>query len=117
MLPKVVLAENLMEADGTYTVTEAARLLRQIDGTMSRRRLFSLMRSEGLMEQRTKQATAKAIERGYLVNVATSYTDHEGRRIAREPYALVTLKGLAWMSERWCPQVRQLPLPAPVEVA
>ena len=110
LYPKALAADSFMECDGTYTVTEAARMLRQADGSMSRRRLFSLLRDDGLMERRGKQATARAVERGYLVNVATSFTAPDGRRIAREPYALVTPKGLSWMVGRYCSSQRRIPL-------
>lgn len=110
LYPKALAADSFMECEGTYTVTEAARMLRQADGSMSRRRLFSLLRDDGLMERRGKQATARAVERGYLVNVATSFTAPDGRRVAREPYALVTPKGLSWMVGRYCSSQRRIPL-------
>lgn len=110
LYPKALAAESFIECDGTYTVTEAARLLRQADGRMSRRRLFALLRADCLMEQGSKQATAKAVERGYLVNVCTSFTAPDGRRVAREPYALVTPKGLSWMVGRYCSSQRRIPL-------
>lgn len=102
MLPKVSIAEKLIECEGTYTVTEAARLLRQVDGSMSRRRLFERLRGDGMIEQRGNAATAKAVERGYLVNTCPSYTAPDGTRMIRAPYALVTPKGLAWASSRYC---------------
>lgn len=110
LAPKALAAESFIECEGTYTVTEAARLLRQADGRMSRRRLFALLRADGLMEQGSKQATAKAVQRGYLVNVCTSFTAPDGRRVAREPYALVTPKGLSWMVGRYCASQRRIPL-------
>lgn len=102
ILPKAAMAESFIECSGTYTVTEAARLLRQVDGTMSRRRLFALLRRDGMVEKRTNQATARAVERGYLVNVCTSYTSPTGERMVHQPYAVVTPKGLGWMSDRYC---------------
>lgn len=110
LYPRALAADSFIECDGTYTVTEAARLLRQADGSMSRRRLFALLRADGLMEQGSKQATAKAVERGYLVNVCTSFTAPDGRRVAREPYALVTPKGLGWLTARYCASQRRIPL-------
>lgn len=112
MLPKVSIAEKLIECEGTYTVTEAARLLRQVDGSMSRRRLFERLRGDGMIEQRGNAATAKAVERGYLVNTCPSYTAPDGTRMIRAPYALVTPKGLAWASSRYCVPQRQLALAA-----
>lgn len=112
MLPKAAMAESLIECDGTYTVTEAARLLRQVDGSMSRRRLFERLRSDGMVEKRGNAATALAVERGYLVNTCPSYTAPDGTRVIRAPYALVTPKGLAWASQRYCVPQRQLALAA-----
>ena len=112
MLPKAAMAESLIECDGTYTVTEAARLLRQVDGSMSRRRLFERLRSDGMVEKRGNAATARAVERGYLVNTCPSYTAPDGTRVIRAPYALVTPKGLAWASQRYCVPQRQLALAA-----
>lgn len=112
MLPKAAMAESLIECDGTYTVTEAARLLRQVDGSMSRRRLFERLRSDGMVEKRGNAATARAVERGYLVNTCPSYTAPDGTRVIRAPYALVTPKGLAWASSRYCVPQRQLALAA-----
>lgn len=111
LFPKAASHDAFLSADGCYTVTESARLLRQVDGIMSRRRLFELLRRDELIEKRSNSATAKAVKRGYLKNIATSYTDGRGNRIARRPYALVTPKGLAWMSSRYCNKVNQAKLP------
>lgn len=110
LAPKASMAEGFMSAEGAYTVTVAACLLRQVDGTMSRRRLFESLRADGMVEKRTNRATAKAVERGYLLNVAPSYTDPDGVRKVRYPYALVTPKGLGWCSAHYCSPVRQMSL-------
>lgn len=110
LAPKAAIADAFLDADGAYTITQASGLLRQLDGSMSRRRLFQLLRVDHMMEQRTNRATARAVERGYLTNIATSFTAPDGERRVRDPYALVTPKGLEWMARRYCAPAYQPPL-------
>lgn len=110
LAPKAAMADAFLDADGAYTITQASGLLRQLDGSMSRRRLFQLLRVDRMMEQRTNRATARAVERGYLTNIATSFTAPDGERRVRDPYALVTPKGLEWMARRYCAPAYQPPL-------
>ena len=110
LAPKAAMADAFLDADGAYTITQASGLLRQLDGSMSRRRLFQLLRVDHMMEQRTNRATARAVERGYLTNIATSFTAPDGERRVRDPYALVTPKGLEWMARRYCAPAYQPPL-------
>lgn len=110
LAPKAAMADAFLDADGAYTITQASGLLRQLDGSMSRRRLFQLLRVDHMMEQRTNRATARAVERGYLTNIATSFTAPDGERRVRDPYALVTPKGLEWMARRYCTPAYQPPL-------
>ena len=110
LAPKAAMADAFLDADGAYTITQASGLLRQLDGSMSRRRLFQLLRTDRMMEQRTNRATARAVERGYLTNIATSFTAPDGERRVRDPYALVTPKGLEWMARRYCAPAYQPPL-------
>ena len=104
MRPMADYAETTLDAVGCITVTEAARQLKQQDVSIGQRRLFGLLRADGLVCQHSNQATAAAIERGYLRNVQRTYLDSEGVRHLREPYAVVTPKGLAWMVRRYCRQ-------------
>lgn len=104
MRPMADYAETTLDAVGCITVTEAARQLKQQDASIGQRRLFGLLRADGLVCQHSNQATAAAIERGYLRNVQKTYLDSEGVRHLREPYAVVTPKGLAWMVRRYCRQ-------------
>ena len=104
MRPMADYAETTLDAVGCITVTEAARQLKQQDASIGQRRLFGLLRADGLVCQHSNQATAAAIERGYLRNVQRTYLDSEGVRHLREPYAVVTPKGLAWMVRRYCRQ-------------
>ena len=110
LAPKAAMADAFLDAGGAYTITQASGLLRQLDGSMSRRRLFQLLRVDHMMEQRTNRATARAVERGYLTNIATSFTAPDGERRVRDPYALVTPKGLEWMARRYCAPAYQPPL-------
>lgn len=104
MRPMADYAETTLDAVGCITVTEAARQLKQQDASIGQRRLFGLLRADGLVCQHSNQATSAAIERGYLRNVQKTYLDSEGVRHLREPYAVVTPKGLAWMVRRYCRQ-------------
>lgn len=104
LLPMATYAETTLDAVGCITVTEAARQMKQVDPSMGQRRLFGLLRADGMLCKNTNQATALAIERGYLRNVQRFYTDSEGVQRMREPYAVVTPKGLAWMVSRYCRQ-------------
>lgn len=104
MRPMADYAETTLDAVGCITITDAARQLKQQDATIGQRRLFGLLRADGLICLHSNQATSKAIERDYLRNVQKSYLDSEGVRHLREPYAVVTPKGLAWMVKRYCRQ-------------
>lgn len=104
MRPMADYAETTLDAVGCITITDAARQLKQQDPTIGQRRLFGLLRADGLLCLHSNQATSKAIERDYLRNVQKSYLDSEGVRHLREPYAVVTPKGLAWMVKRYCRQ-------------
>lgn len=102
MLPAARQAEAFLDASGDYTVTQAAGLLSQVDRSMTRKRLFALLRADEMVEKRSCRATAKAVRRGYLRNIATAYTDGDGGRRLRDPYAVVTPKGLDWMARTYC---------------
>lgn len=104
MRPMADYAETTLDAVGCITITDAARQLKQQDATIGQRRLFGLLRADGLLCLHSNQATSKAIERDYLRNVQKTYLDSEGVRHLREPYAVVTPKGLAWMVKRYCRQ-------------
>lgn len=46
MSPMAAFAENVLDSDGSCTVTEAARLMKQVDPSMGQRKLFGLLRAE-----------------------------------------------------------------------
>lgn len=86
------------------------RLATELKNERSRSRVLeesvSLLADE-MVEKRSNRATAKAVDRGYLRNVAASYFDRDGERRLRDPYAVVTPKGLDWMARRYCPAPSQ----------
>lgn len=102
MLPAARQAEAFLDASGDYTVTKAAGLLSQVDRSMTRKRLFALLRADELIEKRSCRATARAVRRGYLRNIAAAYADGDGGRRLRDPYAVVTPRGLDWMARTYC---------------
>lgn len=104
MSPTAAFAENVLDGDGSCTVAEAARLMKQVDPSMGRRRLFGLLRADSMIEKRGDMATAVAVERGCLRNfVPEPYEDPlTGERKMRKAYARVTPKGVRWMTSRCC---------------
>ncbi len=102
--PLAEYADTTLDAVGCITITDAARQLKQQDPSIGQRRLFGLLRADGLLCQHSNQATAVAIERGYLRNVQKTYIGSDGNQHLREPYAVVTPKGLKWMVRRYCRQ-------------
>lgn len=102
--PLAEYADTTLDAVGCITITDAARQLKQQDPSIGQRRLFGLLRADRLLCQHSNQATAVAIERGYLRNVQKTYIGSDGNQHLREPYAVVTPKGLRWMVQRYCRQ-------------
>lgn len=98
LLPKATMYDVAIEAEGTMSVTEAARYLAQYDKGITRKRLFALLRADGLICKQGNAPTKKAIERGYMVQVMTTRAD--GR--ANAPYARMTRKGMDWCVRSYC---------------
>lgn len=98
LLPKATMYDVAIEAEGTMSVTEAARYLAQYDKGITRKRLFALLRADGLVCKQGNAPTKKAIERGYMVQVMTTRAD--GR--ANAPYARMTRKGMDWCVRSYC---------------
>lgn len=98
LLPKATMYDVAIEAEGTMSITEAARQLAQYDGTINRKRLFALLRADGLVCKQGNAPTKKAIERGYMVQMMTTRAD--GR--ANDPYARMTRKGLDHCVRTYC---------------
>ena len=98
LLPKATMYDVAIEAEGTMSVTETARYLAQYDKGITRKRLFALLRADGLVCKQGNAPTKKAIERGYMVQVMTTRAD--GR--ANDPYARMTRKGMDYCMRTYC---------------
>lgn len=98
LLPKATAYDIAIEAEGTMTITEAARQLSQYDKTINRKRLYALLRADGLICKQDNAPTKKAIQRGYMVQMMTTRTDGK----ANDPYAHMTRKGLDWCMTHYC---------------
>ncbi len=103
MTPKAGYFDALMDGERWQSVTEAARYLHQMDGSITRARLFSLLKADGMLT-RDNQATKLAIDRGYLMNYQPpAYVNQKtGEQERPKPYGKVTSKGLRWMVGRYC---------------
>lgn len=90
--PLVTIAQEFIQADGTITITDAARYFKQLDPTIKRETVFGTLRSHGYIEQRTNKPTMKGIGPGYLKQKASGV--YGGK--LRTPYAVFTTKGIGW---------------------
>ena len=100
LLPRATAYDIAIEAEGTMSITEAARYLSQYDKTVNRKRLFALLRADGLICKQDNAPTKKAIERGYMVQMMTTRPDGK----ANDPYAHMTRKGLDYCMRTYCAQ-------------
>lgn len=100
LLPKATMYDVAIEAEGTMTITQAARYLAQHDKSVNVKRLYALLRADGLICKQDNAPTKKAIERGYLVQMLTTRSDGK----ANPPYARMTRKGLDWCLNHYCGQ-------------
>lgn len=98
LLPKATAYDIAIEAEGTMSITEAARQLAQYDKSITRKRLFALLRADGLICKQDRAPTKKAIERGYMVQMMTTRADGK----ANDPYARMTRKGLDYCMRNYC---------------
>ena len=98
LLPKATMYDVAIEAEGTMTVTQAARYLAQHDRSVNVKRLYALLRADGLICKQDNAPTKKAIERGYMVQMLTTRSDGK----ANPPYARMTRKGLDWCLNHYC---------------
>lgn len=90
--PLVAIAQEFIQADGTITITDAARYFKQVDPTIKRETVFNVLRAYGYIERRTNKPTMKAITPGYLKQKSGGM--HGGR--LRTSYAVFTPKGVGW---------------------
>lgn len=73
--PKVASYEQLMEADGTYSFAEAAKML---PIPMGQNRLFALLREKGLLIEGRRDPYQQYIDRGYFELRAFTYASNHG---------------------------------------
>lgn len=97
MLPKTTAWDAMVESDGTMSVTKAARSLAAIDPGISRKRLFALLRADGIFCKRDCTPTRDAIDRGLAVQ---RIYENKGGHV--RAYGHLTAKGLDWCRERYC---------------
>ena len=64
MEPKAIAYDKFMEADGTYTTTNACKML-----GLKRNKVFEVLRDKGLVYKNKTEATQKAIDRGLFKQV------------------------------------------------
>lgn len=98
LLPKATMYDVAMEAEGTMSITEAARQLSQYDKSINRKRLFALLRADGLICKQDNAPTKKAIQRGYMVQMMTTRADGK----ANDPYARMTRRGIDYCLRNYC---------------
>ena len=100
LLPKATAYDIAIEAKGTMSITQAARYLSQFDKSINVKRLYGLLRADGLICKQDNAPTKKAIQRGYMVQMLTTRSDGK----ANPPYAHMTRKGLDWCLNHYCGQ-------------
>lgn len=98
LLPKATMYDVAMEAEGTMSITEAARQLSQYDKSINRKRLFALLRADGLICKQSNAPTKKATQRGLMVQMMTTRSDGK----ANDPYAHITRKGIDYCLNHYC---------------
>lgn len=98
LLPKATMYDVAIEAEGTVSITAAARYLTQYDKNINRKRLYALLRADGLICKQDNAPTKKAIQRGYMVQMMTTRADGT----ANAPYAHMTRKGLDYCMSAYC---------------
>jgi anti-repressor protein len=113
MLPKSVAYDSFIEGDGTYSITSAARFLAQMDRTINRKRLYALLRADGIICKNNRCPTKKGIDRGYAKQLMAKKTNGE----AAEPYAHLTQKGLDWCIRNYVSMPSNATIPSVVAVA
>ena len=92
MLPKSVAYDSIIETEGTVTVTQAARYLAQMDKTITRKRLYGYLKTDGIICKIGNAPTKRAIQQGLAKQIMSERPDGK----ANEPYARLTQKGLDW---------------------
>ena len=92
--------DRVMSADGLLSITDAAKLLMSGGCPIRPKHLTALLREDGMVEKRTRKATTKAIERGYLRERMFKVRHSDGRETV-DHYGCLTTKGLDWCRKRY----------------
>ena len=104
---KAAFYDEVMDSDGMLSVKDAAKVLKSFDPQMGEHRLRRLLRECRYLEKRTRCATARAIECGYMKERPFKITHRDGR-VELTHYGCLTPKGLSMCARRFCGQ-RTLP--------
>lgn len=99
--PKAAFYDSVMDSDGLLSVRDSAKLMKSHAKDIGQKRLFSLLREDGMIEKRTRRATSKAIERGYLKERPFTIEHSDGKKVL-DHYGCLTPKGLDWCIRRYC---------------
>lgn len=92
--------DKVMSQDGMIPVTDAAKLLMSGGCPIRPKHLTALLREDGMLEKRTRKATAKAIERGYMRERMFTIRHSDGHEEISH-YGCLTAKGLDWCRARY----------------
>lgn len=98
LAPKAGMYDTVINVKGTMTITDAARYLSQYDPQITRKRLFGLLRADGMICQHGCAPTKKGIETGRFVQIMSTRRDGK----SNEPYARMTQKGFDWCVTTYC---------------
>lgn len=100
LTPKAQVYDALIDADGTYAVGDAAKLL----GT-GELRLFALLRERQVLMDKVRSGAEhhnlpyqRYLDAGYFVVITRPRPGGEGGRVSQTPR--VTARGLAWLQRR-----------------
>lgn len=92
MLPKAVAYDSFMDGEGTFSIQSAARYVAQVDPRMTGKRLYALLRADGLVCKQSRCPTKRAIDRGLARQMMAKKRNGEDAA----PYVHLTKKGLDW---------------------
>lgn len=99
MAPKAALCDAmLLPSEETWTISEAARYLRNIVPGIKRQDVFDVLRSTGMMCKRGTAPTYQAARTGRMVAVAGEYRDESGEVRAGRQRGKLTAKGIGWLT-------------------
>ena len=104
MRPKALVGEAVEPSAALYTLTQATKLVQNVNRSVRRRDVIALLRETGMIYQNSTEPTHKAIETGRLAAaVAPPIRHRDGTVTGQRPYAKVTGKGLGWLVSRFAP--------------